>query len=154
MSTAYYDTHAEAFVAGSIDADMGALHARFLRHVPAGGEVLDAGCGSGRDSLAFLKAGYRVTALDGSVEMVRRATALTGLAVEHKRFADFVDPDRFDGIWACASLLHVPMRELVATVAQMARALKLGGVFFLSFKTGDTERLVVGDILPTLPSHV
>jgi SAM-dependent methyltransferase len=118
--------------------------ARFLAHVPAGGAVLDAGCGSGRDALAFSQAGYAVTAFDGSAELARLASANTGLPVRHMTFAGMAWDAAFDGVWACATLLHLPLAELPAAFAGIARAMKPGGVFYASFKEGDGERFARG----------
>lgn len=140
MSIDYYDRNGALFFAGSALADLNATYARFLAHVPQGGSILEAGCGSGRDALAFHRQGYAVTAFDGSAKMVELATAHTGLPVLHMTF-DQVECDmRFDGIWSCASLLHVPRGELSHVMARLAHALKPRGAWFMSFKYGDTER--------------
>ena len=140
MSISYYDTNSAAFFAGSVAADMSAGRARFLAHVPTGGAILDAGCGSGRDTLAFKQAGFAVTAFDASAEMVRLSREHSGLPVLHLRFADLQWDCAFDGVWTCASLLHVPRADLEDAMARLARALKPGGAWFISFKYGDTER--------------
>lgn len=142
MSIAYYDQNGDLFFAGSVDADMATARARFLAHLPAQAEILDGGCASGRDALAFAQAGHRVTAFDGSDEMVRRARAHTGLPVVQMTFDQVDWVDRFDGIWTCASLLHVPRADLAAVMARLARALKPGGAWMASFKAGTTERQV------------
>jgi 2-polyprenyl-3-methyl-5-hydroxy-6-metoxy-1,4-benzoquinol methylase len=141
-SIGYYDRNGATFFARTVDADMSADHARFLKHIPAGGSILEAGCGSGRDALAFKNAAYNVTAFDGSEEMVRLATAHTGLPVQHKRFDEIDEQNAFDGIWANASLLHIPRAELPAIMARLARALKPGGVWYMSFKHGDHEAII------------
>lgn len=89
--------------------NMSALHDRFLRHVPPGCRILDAGCGVGRDALAFAGPGYAVVAFDASAEMVRltRERVAGQAEVLHMRFEDVAWREEFDGIWACASLLHV-----------------------------------------------
>jgi 2-polyprenyl-3-methyl-5-hydroxy-6-metoxy-1,4-benzoquinol methylase len=140
MSIAYYDEHGEAFFRDSVSTGVAHLHARFLDHMTPGGRVLDAGCGSGRDALAFRLAGFEVEAFDGSARMVDLARTHTGLPVRHMRFDEVEWTDEFDGIWACASLLHVARAELPATMARLVRALKPGGVMFASFKEGDQER--------------
>lgn len=140
MSIDYYDRNGALFFAGSAYADLRATHARFLKYVPAGGTILEAGCGSGRDALAFKTAGYDVTAFDGSAKMVELATAHSGLPVLHKRFDEIDWHEAFDGIWSCASLLHVSRAELPDAMARLARALKPGGAWFMSFKYGDQER--------------
>lgn len=144
LSIDYYDTHGQAFFDGSVSADMSPIQTRFLAHVPAGGEILEGGCGSGRDALAFARAGYAVTAFDGSERMVALATEHTGLPVVHLRFEDVAWRDRFNGIWTSASLLHVSRADLPAVLARLAAALKPGGVWMLSFKLGETERLSSG----------
>lgn len=101
--------------------------------------MLDWGCGSGRDSLAMMRAGYDVVAVDLSDAMADATEALTGLTVRRESFADLADEGVFDGIWASASLLHVPSEGLQGILARAARALKPGGVLYVSFKYGDFE---------------
>jgi SAM-dependent methyltransferase len=95
------------------------------------------GCGSGRDSKAFLSAGYQVTAIDGSSELCRIASEFIGQNVICATFQEYVPAEQFDGIWACASLLHIPSEELGAIVAKLAKSLRRGGCFYVSFKYGD-----------------
>jgi SAM-dependent methyltransferase len=138
-SIGWYEANAEEFVARSFDSAMQGLQARFLTHVPAGGAVLDAGCGSGRDALAFHSAGYAVTAFDGSARLAEMAARLTGLPVRQLTFAEMDWDAAFDGVWACATLLHLPPADLPDALAKIRRALKPGGAFFCSFKEGDGE---------------
>ncbi len=140
MSTvAFYDEHADEFYASTVGADMGALYDAFLPLLPDGARILDAGCGSGRDSRAFLERGYAVTAFDASNEMVARASALLGRPVRRLTFQAMDYAGAFEGVWACASLLHVPRAAFDDVLARLARALVPGGVAFLSFKYGDGE---------------
>jgi SAM-dependent methyltransferase len=145
-SVPYYDQHADRFLADTSAVDMSALYDRLLAVLPVGGRILDAGCGGGRDTAAFLSRGYSVVAFDASVEMVRRATKMCGPAadVRHMRFRDARWNAEFDGIWACASLLHVSRSELPGVVRRLAAGLRSGGAFYMSFKYGTSER-VVGD---------
>ncbi len=136
----FYDRNGGRFFAETVGADMSASRVRFLTHMPPGGAILDAGCGSGRDSIAFADAGYAVTAFDGSTEMVRLASTHAGVPVLHKQFSEVDWVDAFDGIWTCASLLHVPRRVLPDVMVRLARALRPGGTWFLSFKYGKGER--------------
>lgn len=137
----YYDNNAEKFLSDTVDVEFGELQGKFAAMLPAGGRILDLGCGSGRDSLAFLKAGFEVDAVDGSQKMVEAAKRLTGLPVVHALFGDYEPIREYDGIWACSSLLHVKSNELSYLISKYAKALKPRGVFYLSFKLGDYEGL-------------
>ena len=139
MSISYYDRHAEAFIAGTLAVQMQSLYDKFLPHLAAGSHILDAGCGSGRDSRYFLQQGFVVTALDASWPLVLHARTLTGLPVLHCRFDEFVAEQPLDAIWACASLLHVPQAQLPSVMAHLALQLRSGGFFYCSFKYGVGE---------------
>ncbi|WP_295588405.1 bifunctional 2-polyprenyl-6-hydroxyphenol methylase/3-demethylubiquinol 3-O-methyltransferase UbiG [uncultured Lamprocystis sp.] len=140
-TTAYYRANAAAFFADTLGVDMAPLYARFLPLIPVGGQkILDAGCGSGRDTRAFLDRGYTVTAFDASAELAALAAAHVGQPVQVLRFQDLEWTQAFDGIWACASLLHVPATELPDVLSRLARALRPGGVLYASFKFGSGER--------------
>lgn len=139
-STTYYDQNAAEFVDDTLKVDMSPLYNRFLPLVPPGGDILDAGCGSGRDAWAFRQLGYGVTAFDASPRMAETASSYLGEPVRVLRFQDIDWRDRFDGIWACASLLHVPNRELPSVTARLGEALRAGGVIYGSFKYGKGER--------------
>jgi SAM-dependent methyltransferase len=141
---AYYNAHATEFCQNTASVDMGALYAPFLQLIPAGGRILDAGCGSGRDSAEFLRRGYSVVSMDASREMVRAATTLTGQAALLLTFDCIQFVREFDGIWACASLLHVARRDLSSVLARFTKALKQGGALYVSFKHGDAERVEHG----------
>jgi SAM-dependent methyltransferase len=103
--------------------------------------ILDFGCGSGRDSRAFLDLGYKVSALDGSAQLCRIAGELTGLHVRCLDFRDYVPAadERYEGIWACASLLHLKKAELLPVLGELTCALVPGGILYVSFKYGDFE---------------
>ena len=132
----YYDVNAASYVADTAGVEFGELQRELIRRLPEGGRVLHLGCGSGRDSLAFLKAGLAVDAVDGSAQMAKAASELTGLAVIHATFSDYEPKGPYDGIWACSSLLHVPAAQLAGVISKYARALAPDGTFYLSFKLG------------------
>ena len=136
----FYDKNAEAYAALTVTADMSRAYEKFLAYLPHGAKVLDAGCGSGRDSLFFMRQGYRVTMLDASAAMCRCAEKLTGQKALHKTFAEINFDKQFDGIWANASLLHVPEQELEKVLKILHRALKEDGVLYASWKYGEAER--------------
>ncbi len=135
----FYDLNAAEFSAGTLVADMEDALKRFVTCLPAGACVLDFGCGSGRDTKAFLDLGFQVDALDGSEELCVLASRYTGIPVKHMLFNGLDAADRYDGIWACASILHLPRAELVEVISKLELALKLGGVLYASFKLGDFE---------------
>ena len=139
MSLDYYQQQAESFYHNTRAVDMTPLYRRFLPHVPQGGHIIDAGCGSGRDSLYFANSGFGVSAFDASPALVELARQHTGLPISLCRFEDFTAPTPADAIWACASLLHVPLAELAVVMAHLTTQLKPGGVFYCSFKYGQGE---------------
>ena len=102
MSVDYYNQNADSYFADTVGADVRHLRSKFLIHLPAGRDILDAGCGSGRDALAFHGAGYRVTAFDASAEMCRKAHEYTNASVIQMTFQQMIWRCEFDGIWACA----------------------------------------------------
>lgn len=112
---------------------------KFLAALPEGGTVLELGCGGGQDSAYMQSLGFDVTATDGSPELAREAEALLGRSVEIIRFEELEKNAIFDGIWAEASLLHVPRSLMPDVFTRILRACKPGGVFHASFKAGDTE---------------
>ncbi|SDR22679.1 Methyltransferase domain-containing protein [Pseudovibrio sp. Tun.PSC04-5.I4] len=135
----FYEENAESFIARTVHVDMSHHYKHFLKSIPAGGRVLDAGCGSGRDTLAFKKLGYHLDAFDASSEMVKSARDLTGVDVQQNTFQNFTSAAIYDGIWAYASLLHVPYVELPLVLSKLAAALKNNAPLFASFKLGEGE---------------
>jgi SAM-dependent methyltransferase len=144
VSIAYYNQNAEAYFAATAHAGVEELRLKFLANIPAGGRILDAGCGSGRDALAFQKAGYQITAFDASQAMCALAREYTKLPMIEMTFQEIRWCDEFDGIWACASLLHIRRKELPVVCRLLARALRVNGVLYASFKHGRGERVVEG----------
>ena len=84
----YYNENAKEFFEGTAYVDMSDNYKDFLSYVPKQGKILDAGCGSGRDSLIFIQKGYSVEAIDGSSEMCRLASEHIGQEVKHMLFQD------------------------------------------------------------------
>ena len=137
----YYNSHARDFSDSTFDADMSECRARFLHYLHPGQKILDAGCGSGRDAAAFLKAGYRTDAFDASESLCLIASEKTGIPVKHLYFEELEGEEIYDGIWACASLLHVAARDLPDVLKRIYRLLKSNGIFYASFKKGEGERM-------------
>ena len=144
----YYNSNAADFTAATGDLDFHEIEDLFLTQVreafPERPEkdlrLLDLGCGSGRDARYFLDRGFAVQAVDGSEAMCRAASEKTGLVVRQLLFEDFHETAAYEGIWACASLLHVPLGDLPAVLDAIEAALVPGGIFYASFKYGSGER--------------
>ena len=140
----YYKTNADSFVSGTLTADMAGARAKFLGALKKDALILDFGCGSGRDAKAFLDLGYRVEATDGSPELCQKASEVTEIPVKPMLFQELDAVSYYDGIWACASILHLPKAELQDVMQKIAAALKPGGILYTSFKYGTFEGLRSG----------
>ena len=116
------------------------LYRRILSLLRNQAQILDAGCGSGRNARAFAKHGYAVTAFVASPALLALAERHVGKPVHYLRFQDIAWQEAFDGIWACASLLHVPAAELPDVMRRMRNALKPRGILYGSLKYGSGER--------------
>ena len=135
----YYNENADQFVQGTISVDFKQTQDRFLSKLPAGAHILDFGCGSGRDTKYFMDMGYVADAVDGSEELCKIAGEYTGIKVRCMLFEELSDVQKYDGIWACSSILHLPKTALANVLKRMAAALKSNGVIYTSFKYGDFE---------------
>jgi SAM-dependent methyltransferase len=101
--------------------------------------ILDFGCGAGRDTKYFLEKNFKVEALDGSQEMCKIASSYCNIEVKNILFEDFKELNKYDGIWACSSILHVPYYNLSDIFLSINKALKRKGILYVSFKYGDFE---------------
>lgn len=137
----YYNRNTEAFIERTKSMDMSFCQNKFLQRLKPGSLVLDAGCGSGRDSRVFLEYGLRVQAVDASEKMCQAASEYLGMPVKCMRFDEIDDTGKYDGIWACASLLHVEKNVLPAILRKFHRALKKDGILYASFKYGDVQEV-------------
>ena len=136
----WYRENLEEFIGRTENVDMSALYDRFLTLVPSGGYVMDLGCGAGNAALYFTRKGYRVLAVDGCRELCDHTFRRVGCPVRTLRFEELDYEDAFDGVWVCASLLHVRKTDLPRVFFLVRRALKKSGAFYASFKYGETER--------------
>ena len=141
----FYDDNAEEFRRQNINVSMEHLYEPFLRNIPSGGKILDAGCGPGRDTKAFLARGYNVVSFDASERMVAFTSQLTGRRALRLRFQEVDFRDEFDGVWACASLLHVSRTEIETILARVIRAVRPGGIVYVSFKGETASALGTAD---------
>ena len=135
----YYNKNADEFVQGTLSVDFKQTQDRFLDKLPDRAYVLDFGCGSGRDTKYFIDKGYIVDAIDGSEELCKIASAYTGILVKQMFFEELDETEKYDGIWACSSILHLPRRGLSEVLMKMSVALTDKGVVYTSFKYGDFE---------------
>ncbi len=132
----YYDANAKDFVNATLNVEFKNMQEKFLRKLPIHAYILDFGCGSGRDTKYFLEQEYSVDAVDGSKELCKLASEYTGIKVTNMLFRELTEVDKYDGIWACSSILHLPIDELTAVMKKMVVALKQNGVIYTSFKYG------------------
>ncbi|MGE9741634.1 class I SAM-dependent DNA methyltransferase [Acinetobacter baumannii] len=136
----YYNQFADEFAQATLHVDMERLYQPFLAELPERAFILDVGCGVGRDTLALKKKGYKVDAIDYSEALVKKAIQLTGVQVRLKSFYEIDKHEIYDGVWACASLLHCERNRLVEVIGKLINALKPHGVLYMSFKYGDSDR--------------
>ena len=133
----YYERNAMDFANNTADLEFSEIQDMFLKELKDGAAILDFGCGSGRDSKYFLQKGYQVTAVDGSAKLCRIAEEKIGIPVIQMDFNDFDEQDKYDGIWACSSILHLAKQELKNVLIHMEKALHDDGIIYTSFKYSD-----------------
>ena len=145
----YYDDNAIEFACQTVSIDMHDLYALFISQLPQRDTqcILDVGCGSGRDANYFAKQGYDVTAIDASAELIQwaqRHHMSSKIDWHHLDFSGIEKQpwkNKFTGIWACASLLHVHFLELPFIINSLLETLADEGMMYLSFKYGKVERV-------------
>lgn len=135
----YYNEHAREFSDNTKSVDFKNMQDKFLAYLEPGSRVLDFGCGSGRDTKYFLSRGYETEASDGSEELVKIASEYTGIQVRRMLFQELDVAEKYDGIWACSSILHLPYVELADVLVKMGKALVPHGIAYTSFKYGIGE---------------
>ena len=135
----YYDNNAHEFYKSTVNVEFTTMQKRFLSKLQRGSIILDFGCGSGRDIKFFMQQGYVVDAMDGSEELCKLASEYTGIEVKHMLFQELSEIDKYDGIWACSSILHLSVEELDCVMRKMFVALKVNGIIYTSFKYGTFE---------------
>ena len=135
----YYDENALSFSESTLHVDFTETQQAFLNCLPSHAQILDFGCGAGRDARYFLEQGCKVTAVDGSEALCKIASEYTGIPVKQMLFQDLDEIEKYDGIWACASILHLKKTELLGVLVKMRNALKTQGIIYTSFKYGGCE---------------
>ena len=135
----YYNENAQSFAAGTVSVKFTEVQDKFLEKLNPDAHILDFGCGAGRDTKYFLSRGYQVDAVDGSEQLCRIASEYTGIKVRQMLFQELDEKEKYDGIWACASILHLPKKQLREVLENMYAALKSEGWIYTSFKYGEFE---------------
>lgn len=130
----YYNENAQSFASGTVSVKFTEVQDKFLEKLNPDAYILDFGCGAGRDTKYFLSRGYQVDAVDGSEQLCRIASEYTGIKVRQKSFQELDEKEKYDGIWACASILHLPKEQLREVLENMYAALKSEGWIYTSFK--------------------
>lgn len=135
----YYNKNAKDYFETTINGNMKLSYKKFLEYIPKKGYILDFGCGSGRDSKYFIENGYKIKAIDGSLELCLLAEKYMNHKVIHMNFSELNDLNKYDGIWSCATILHLTKQEFIKVLKKMIRALKKDGIIYISFKDGIGE---------------
>lgn len=139
---AFYDRESRNYANATLRLDLSQEYLPFLEKLPQGARILDAGCGAGRDTKAFLDLGFEVDAFDASEELAAISSRLTGQKTAVAEFETWRGRERsYDGIWAFASLLHVRHSNLPDVIVRLIDALKPGGWIFANFKYGRGQRI-------------
>ncbi len=131
---AFYDREARAYASRPSKTGLSPHLAKFLAHLSAGAHILELGCGAGRDAHAMMARGFDVDATDGSPGLVREAQARVGQSVRVMLFDELDAVTQYDGVWANASLLHVPEHTLSSVLGRVHRAPRSGGIFAATYK--------------------
>ena len=135
----YYNSNAEVYASDTINVDFSVAQNRFVSHIPSEGLILDFGCGSGRDTKFFKEKGFDVVAIDGSEELCKIAEAHTGIKVKCMLFQELDEFNKYDGVWACSSILHLTREDLKTVCQKMINSLKNDGIIYTSFKYSNYE---------------
>lgn len=137
--TNYYDKNFQSFIDTTLNIDMSSLYAPFCEHLKSGAKILDIGCGPGRDVKFFNEQGFKAQGIEPSQNLADFARKYTGVEIFQGTLDAFSGAHKFDGIWACASLLHIPRSELGASFQKISDLMNEDAVFYCSFKYGEFE---------------
>ena len=132
----YYESNAERYAAETISADMSEQYQRFLPLLKKGAKILDVGSGSGRDACYFQKQGYQVTALEPSKNLCREIRKVFSGEIVCSEVQNYRPTERYDGIWACASLIHLQEEEVLCFFRKIDMYLNDNGIVYASGKSG------------------
>gem|GEM_PF-1828794 len=134
---AYYDNNAEDYGLRNLGYDMQSSYRSFVEQLPEGGLILDVGASSGRDLIWFEEQGYEAEGIDSSPKIVSFARAFSEAKIRTQKVQNLNVYEKYDGVWAFASLLHLNDKDLLLALNNIAKATKPGGSIFLSFREGE-----------------
>lgn len=135
----YYNTNTSSFVESTQSVKMTEIWNRFTSKLEPFSLILDFGCGSGRDTKYFLEHDFKIEAMDGSEKLCKAASEYTGIIVKHQLFQDLKSEPKYNGIWACSSILHLNKQELKQVIGNIRDSLLPSGIFYTSFKYGNFD---------------
>lgn len=135
----YYNTNTSSFIESTQSVQMTEAWNRFTSKLAPASLILDFGCGSGRDTKYFLEKGFAVEATDGSSELCAAASKFTSITIKQVLFQDWKSEPKYNGIWACSSILHLTKSELTQVIGNIRDSLLPSGIFYTSFKYGTFE---------------
>ncbi len=136
MMSNYYESNAERYAAETFFADMSEQYQRFRLLLKKGAKILDVGSGSGRDACYFQKQGYQVTALEPSKNLCREIRKVFSGEIVCSNIQNYRPTERYDGIWACASLIHLQEEEVLQFFEKIDQYLDDNGIIYISGKNG------------------
>src|SRR5574344_1378393 len=139
---AYYNKNAQEYFDKTINGNMNKAYHLFISCLKSNDNILDLGCGSGRDSKYFIEQGYNITAIDGSKEMCKIASTYINQEVYNITFDELNTNKKYNGIWACATLLHINKSEFINTLNKLYSILVDDGILYISLKNGDNNEIV------------
>lgn len=135
----FYNINAASYFNSTVGVDMSDAYVRFTKFVKPQGIIMDIGAGSGRDIMYFMKSGFEVYGIDASEELCRLSTEYTGAIIKCQKIQDWIPNTQYDGVWANASLIHLPLEDVSLFIQRLPRILSETGVMYLSLKEGIRE---------------
>jgi SAM-dependent methyltransferase len=135
----YYKENTQEFIKNTLEVDMSELHSKFLEYLKVDASILDVGSGAGRDLKSFKEVGYRAIGIEPCIELAQFSTNYSGCRVEETTIENYITDTKFDGIWACASLLHLNDHQLKIALSKIKSLCHARSIVYCSFKHGDFQ---------------
>lgn len=138
----FYEENAQTYAEQTRAIELAHLYQPFFKYIPKGGKILDVGCGAGRDLKRFINEGYEAVGIDPSETLAAMASEYSGCKVLVSSVQNTNFSQEFDGVWACASLIHLPRHELPVALGKISLALRSHGVLLVSMQIGSGEMVM------------